>query len=183
MFRRLGIPVSEADEIVHNLYRDPVFLKKIEALLPSFFHLGSLDRRRLSEAAFHDQAILRKLEELIHPEVLKNHKAFLNEHQNQGSPLVVLDIPLLFETGMDGLCNGVLVVDCPADLARERIMERSYMTLELFEKIRSRQLPQEEKKRRAHFILDTGRSRVHTFRSLINLLEKECALFRRQKHA
>lgn len=183
MFRRLGVPVSEADKIVHDLYRAPDFLKKLRTLFPSFFSSGVLDRRKLSEQAFQDQALLKHLEALIHPEVLKVHKTFIEEHRRHGSPLAVLDVPLLYETGMDGLCDGVLVVDCPASLARDRVMERPFMSSALFENIMSRQLDQDEKKKRADFILDTGRSRVHTFKSLLNLLEKECSFSGGQKHA
>lgn len=183
MFRRLKIPVSEADRIVHQLYQAEDFLSILKNRYPGFFKRGVLQRALLTREAFERDEVLKSLEGLIHPLVAKRHQEFIDHHRSLKTPLIVLDVPLLFEIRMNELCDGVLVVDCPGLVAKERVLKRPHMTAELFEKIRVRQMEQEEKKRRADFILDTGQSRVHTFRALIQLLERACSTSWRQKDA
>lgn len=149
-----GIPVWDADEAVHRLYgQGGEAAPKIAAVWPKAVHEGQVDRAELKRWIAEEPDALKILEEIVHPLVAKDRAAFLESHKSAG--LVVLDIPLLFETGGDARMDGVLVVSVHADIQRKRVLERDTMTPEMFESILSRQMPDAEKRKRADFIIET----------------------------
>jgi dephospho-CoA kinase len=154
MFAALGVPVFDADAEVHRLQGPGgELVEAIEALFPGTTGPGGVDRAKLSSAVLGDREKLAALEELIHPAVGLGREAFLEEHKD--APLVVFDIPLLYEkTGDKGL-DAVLVVSAPADVQRERVLKRPGMSEEKFEHILL-QMPDPEKRQRADFVIDTG---------------------------
>ncbi|MBC2776277.1 dephospho-CoA kinase [Parasphingopyxis marina] len=155
MFAALGVPVFDADAEVHRLQGPGgELVQAIETLFPGTTGPDGVDRAKLSKAVLGDAEKLAALEELIHPAVGLGRTAFLEEHAD--APLVVFDIPLLFEkTGRAGL-DAVLVVSAPADVQRKRVLARPGMSEEKFEHILALQMPDEEKRKRADFIVDTG---------------------------
>lgn len=156
MFRRHGVPVHDADAAVHRLYRGEA-AALIEAAFPGTTGKGGVDRGRLGAAVFDDPQAMRRLEEIIHPLVRKEEERFLAACRDRNAPLAVLDIPLLFETGGDDRCDAVLVVSAAAEIQRARVLARPGMTEERFAMIHVKQMPDAEKRRRAHFVVDTGR--------------------------
>jgi dephospho-CoA kinase len=153
MFSDAGIPVWDADAVVHDLYtRDAALIAEIGALAPGAVVNGAVDRQKLKDRIKADPGLLKQLEAVVHPRVQRHREAFLAE---QGGPLVVLDIPLLYEVGADAICDGVLVVTTPPEEQRRRVLERGSMTAETFDMILSKQLPLEEKAERADFVIDS----------------------------
>lgn len=153
-FREEGIPVWDADEAVHRLYgKGGKAAPKIAAVWPKAVHDGQVDRAELKRWIAEEPDALKILEEIVHPLVAKDRAAFLESHKSVG--LVVLDIPLLFETGGDAKMDGVLVVSVHADIQRKRVLERDTMTSGMFENILSRQMPDAEKRKRADFVIET----------------------------
>ena len=153
-FREEGIPVWDADETVHRLYRQSgEAAPKIAAVWPKAVHDGQVDRADLKRWIAEEPDALKILEEIVHPLVAKDRAAFLESHKSAG--LVVLDIPLLFETGGNAKMDGVLVVSVHADIQRARVLERDTMTPEMFENILARQMPDAEKRKRADFVIET----------------------------
>ncbi|MEX0345690.1 MAG: dephospho-CoA kinase [Rhizobiaceae bacterium] len=155
MFAEAGIPVSDADSIVHELYSGRA-APLIEAAFPGTVEAGTVDRTRLSKAVLADKAALQKLEAIVHPLVAEERDKFLNQHRSAGEKLVVLDIPLLFETGGEKLVDKVVVVTADEAIQRQRVLERPGMTEEKFNSILTNQVPDAEKRSRADFIIDTG---------------------------
>lgn len=156
MFRELGVPVHDADATVHELYSGKA-VEKIAALFPSAVVDGAVDRARLGAVVLSDAAAMKKLEAVVHPMVRDAERQFLEEARNGGQPLVVLDIPLLFETGGEARVDGVVVVSCPPDEQRRRVLKRPGMTAEKFDAILARQVPDAEKRQKADFVVDTGK--------------------------
>lgn len=153
-FREEGIPVWDADEAVHRLYgQGGEAAPKIAAVWPKAVHDGQVDRAELKRWIAEEPDALKILEEIVHPLVAQDRAAFLESHKSAG--LVVLDIPLLFETGGDAKMDGVLVVSVHADIQRKRVLERDTMSPEMFENILSRQMPDAEKRKRADFVIET----------------------------
>ena len=153
-FREESIPVWDADEAVHRLYgKGGEAAPKIAAVWPKAVHDGQVDRAELKRWIAEEPDALKILEEIVHPLVAKDRAAFLESHKSAG--LVVLDIPLLFETGGDARMDGVLVVSVHADIQRKRVLERDTMSPEMFENILSRQMPDAEKRKRADFVIET----------------------------
>ena len=155
MFRQAGIPVHDADAVVHELYAGratPV----IRQAFPGVVSGGIVDRKRLSEAVLDNPEALEELETVVHPLVAEERDKFLSRHRAAGRPLVVLDIPLLFETGGERLVDKVAVVSADPEIQRKRVLDRPDMTEDKFAAILSRQVPDSEKRKRADFIIDTG---------------------------
>ncbi len=157
MFAEAGVPVHDSDEAVHRLYAGAA-APLVEAAFPGTAVDGVIDRARLGGHVLGDPAALKKLEAIIHPLVRADADAFLLRHRTAGAPLVVLDIPLLFETGGRGRVDKVVVVSAPADIQRTRVLARPGMTAEKFEQILARQVPDAQKRRLADFVIDTGHS-------------------------
>ncbi|UPA24416.1 dephospho-CoA kinase [Shinella oryzae] len=156
MFRDLDIPVHDADATVHDLYRGEAVLP-VAARFPEALKEGVIDRKALSAILAEAPDGFRDLEAIIHPLVRAREAAFLAREREKGEPLVVLDIPLLYETGGETRVDKVVVVTCDPQTQRARVLARPGMTEEKFELILSRQMPDAEKRRRADFIIDTGR--------------------------
>jgi dephospho-CoA kinase len=156
IFRRAGVPVHDADAAVHRLYSGAA-APLIEAAFPGTTANGVVDRARLAAAVLGSPERLAVLEKIVHPLVRGEKDAFLARAAAAGTPLVVLDIPLLLETGGAAHCDAVLVVSAPPAVQRERVLARPGMTAERFDAVLAKQMPDAEKRKRAHFIVDTGR--------------------------
>jgi len=155
MLRERGVPVFDADAAVHVLQGPGgALLPAIEAAFPGTTSTAGVDRTRLGAAVFGDNEKLKQLEAIVHPPVAAMRREFLSENANQ--PLVVFDIPLLYEKGGGLGLDAVAVVSAPADAQRARVLARPGMTTEKFEQILALQLPDSEKRARADFVIDTG---------------------------
>lgn len=155
MFAEAGVPIYSADEAVHRLYSGRA-TPLIEAAFPGTVVDGKVDRQKLSAYVVGKPDQLKKLEAIVHPLVREEEKAFLREAEESGAPIALLDIPLLFETGTEGRVDRVAVVSAPADVQRARVLAREGMTEEKLDAILARQMPDEEKRKRADFVIDTG---------------------------
>ena len=155
MFVEEGVPVHDSDEAVHRLYAG-VAAPLIEARFPGTVVDGVVDRERLSKAVLGNPQALRDLERIVHPLVRADADAFLARHRVAGAPLVVLDIPLLFETGGRDRVDRVVVVTAPADVQRERVLARPGMGEEKLDAILARQVPDADKREKADHVIDTG---------------------------
>ena len=157
MFADRGIPVISADEIVHDLYSGPA-ATAIEQAFPGTVVDGVVDRDRLSSVVLNDRSALRRLEDIVHPLVSQERHALVERHRGAGQKLIVFDIPLLFEGGGEKAVDHVVVVSCAPDLQRRRVLSRPGMTDEKFQAILARQVPDEEKRARADYVVDTSGS-------------------------
>ncbi|MEM8796187.1 MAG: dephospho-CoA kinase [Pseudomonadota bacterium] len=156
MFRALGVPVHDADRTVHDLYASDL-AGPIEDAFPGTVKDGVVDRGALAGHVLDKPAAMKRLEAIVHPAVRDAEEAFLRRERENGTPVVLLDIPLLFETGGDARVDKIVVVTADPDIQRERVLSRPAMTEEKFDQILSRQLPDPEKRERADFIIDTGK--------------------------
>ncbi|MGM0561470.1 MAG: dephospho-CoA kinase [Pseudomonadota bacterium] len=173
MLRRLGLPVHDADQAVHRLFaKGGRAVEPVSRHFPDVLVDGAVDRKRLGERVFADDAALRLLESLVHPLVRQEALNFLKRHRRRRSPLVVLDIPLLYETGGDDLCDHVIVVSAPLRIQRQRALKRPGMNEEKFRAVLARQLPDALKRRRADYVIQTGLGKALTFRQLARLVRK-----------
>ncbi len=158
MFRKLGVPVFDADAAVHALYaRGGDAVGPVGETFPGTVVDGAVDRGALSKAVLDQPAAVRKLEAIVHPLVRKMQGKFLDDARDDGHDIVVLDIPLLFETDGADRVDRIVVVSAPADVQRTRVLARPGMTEEKFHAILSHQIPDEEKRSRADFIVDSSR--------------------------
>jgi len=155
MFAEAGVPVHDSDEAVHRLYSGAA-APLVEAAFPGTTVGGVVDRAKLGARVLGDTAALKRLEAIIHPLVRADADAFLAMHRNAGESIAVLDIPLLFETGGRSRVDKVVVVTAPAEVQRQRVLARPGMTEEKLAAILAKQVPDEEKRRLADFIIDTG---------------------------
>ncbi len=155
MFRARGIAVHDADAAVHRLYAGPA-VALVEALFPGVAAGGVIDRRRLAARLSDEPEGLAKLEAIVHPLVRESEAAFVDRGRIKGTRLVVLDVPLLFETGGSERADAVVVVSADPETQRSRVLARAGMTEAKFLTLLARQLPDREKRRRAHFLVDTG---------------------------
>jgi len=161
MFRERGVPVFDADAVVHELQGpDGVLVPEIEAAFPGTTGPEGVIRPKLGAAVFGDREALARLEGIVHPAVAESRRRFLSEHES--APLVVFDIPLLYEKTGDRGLDGVAVVSAPAEAQRARVLARPGMTPEKFEQILGLQVPDAEKRARADFVIDTGTSLAAT---------------------
>jgi dephospho-CoA kinase len=154
--RRLGIAVIDADAEVHKLYSGAA-VPLIEAAFPGTTADGAVDRARLAAALLADPAGFRRLEAIVHPLVQAAERRLLQEEAARGAAMAVLEVPLLFETGGDARVDVTVVVSAPPDVQRERVLARPGMTEAKLANILARQLDDAEKRRRADFVVDTGR--------------------------
>ncbi len=156
MFADEGVPVHDADAAVHRLYEGEA-VPLIEAAFPGTTADGRVNRDELARRVLGDTAAIRRLETIVHPLVAEARERFLANAEREGAAVAVLDIPLLFETGGEKRCDAVVVVSAPADVQRARSFERPGMTEQKFAAIIAKQLPDEEKRARADFIVDTSK--------------------------
>jgi len=154
MFRAEGAPVYDSDRLVHDIYDGPAAME-IERAFPGATAGGAVDRNRLASLVLGDAEAMKRLEAIVHPLVWEGRRRFLEEQARRGVKIAVLDIPLLFETGADKDVDAIVVVTAPKSLQRARVLSRANMTEEKFESILGRQTPDEEKRRRADFIVHT----------------------------
>ncbi|KMS52820.1 dephospho-CoA kinase [Novosphingobium barchaimii LL02] len=169
MFRDLGVPVFDADAAVHQLQGpDGLLLPLIEEAFPGTTGPAGVDRPKLGAAVFGDSDRLARLERIVHPAVAAMRSNFLRD--NTLAPLVVFDIPLLYEKGSDQGLDAVVVVSAPAGIQRARVLARPAMTTEKFEQILGLQLPDAEKRARADYVIDTGVSLEETREQVVGIV-------------
>ena len=158
MFEAEGVPVHDADAEVHALYDvGGKAVPLIEAAFPGVVKDGRVDRAALSHRVVGDAAALKQLEEIVHPLMGEARAACFDAARQAGKVLVLVDVPLLFETGGEAKVDVVVVVSAPAEQQRDRVLAREAMTPEKFAAILARQMPDAEKRKRADFVIDTGR--------------------------
>jgi len=167
MFRAMGVPVHDADAAVHDLLaHDRQVRGEIAVRFPGTVTSDVVDRQVLGAAVFGNPAARRDLEAILHPRVRQAAKRFLRKHRVLRAPLVVLDIPLLFETGGDRRVDSVVVVSASPVMQRRRVMARAGMDDARFTGILASQMPDREKRRRADFVVETGLGKAYTFSRL-----------------
>lgn len=168
MLRRLGVPLFDADLVVHQLLAPGgAAVDAVSAAFPGVrTERGAIDRALLGRRGFDDPAALERIEQIIHPMVRAEEKRFLDRARARREPLAVLDIPLLFETGGHCRCDYVLVVSAPALVQRQRVLRRPGMTEIRLALILEKQMPDRAKRRRADFVVPTGSGRNLTLRRL-----------------
>jgi dephospho-CoA kinase len=172
MFRRLGVPVHDADAAVHALLaKGGAAVKPIDAAFPGVVVDGAVDRRLLGQQVFGNPAALRRLERIVHPLVREDSRRFLRRQRLRRAPVVVFDIPLLFEGRNERRCDAVVVVTAPSFLQRARVLSRPGMTPGKLEAILKQQIPDREKRRRADFVVDTGLGKRYTLRRLAGIVK------------
>lgn len=154
-FRERGVAVLDADAVVHDLYRGRA-APLIEAEFPGATLEGEVDRPRLVERLAADPSGFRRLEAIVHPLVREAEAAFLDGEAGRGAQMAVLEIPLLYETGGDRLVDVTVVVSASPEAQRQRVLERPEMTPARLQQLLARQMSDEEKRRRADFVVDTN---------------------------
>jgi dephospho-CoA kinase len=150
-----GIPVFDSDAAVHELYQGEA-VPLIAGAFPDAVRDGGVDRERLSRALSAEPGAMQRLEAIVHPLVRAAQKRFLLEHAARGAPLVVFDIPLLFETGADALMDATIVVSAPPEVQKARVLARPGMTEDKLKLLLSRQMSDAQKRARADFVVETG---------------------------
>lgn len=169
IFEKRGVPLHDADAAVHRLHRGRA-AAPIEAAFPGTVIDGAVDRAKLGAAVLGKPDALRRLEAIIHPLVREEEEAFLARCRREGAELAIIDVPLLLETGGEARCDAVLVVTAPAEVQRQRVLARPGMTADKLDAILSRQMPDAEKRRRAHFLVDTSRGLMAAERQVGSIL-------------
>ena len=155
MFRARGVPVFDADRVVHGLYAGDA-AAKVEAAFPGTLKDGRIDRQELGRHVLDDAKAMARLEAIVHPLVRAAEDAFLDAAAKSGARVAVIEVPLLLESGADARCDLVAVVSAPAEVQRERVLARPGMTEEKFTAILARQMSDADKRRRAHAVIPTG---------------------------
>ncbi|HWY62695.1 MAG TPA: dephospho-CoA kinase [Rhizomicrobium sp.] len=162
LFAAEGVWVHDADAAIHKLYgKGGAAVAKIAEAFPGTVRDGAVDRAALSARVAGDPQALEKLESLVHPLVAEERDAFLRAAEQKGEAIVLLDIPLLFETGAEAGLDALVVASAPAMVQRTRALSRPGMTAEKFESLLSRQLPDVDKRARAHFVVVTDKGQDH----------------------
>jgi len=177
-FAECGVPVHDSDAAVHALYEGEA-ATLIEEAFPGSTSGGKVDRNKLAAMVVNDRAALSRLEAIIHPLVTASREKFLAQAQTQGTAVVVVDIPLLFETEAQSQCDAVVVVSAPAADQRRRALDRPGMSEEKFAALLEKQLPDAEKRRRADFVVDSSGGFDHT-RAQIRDILRDVATMRRR---
>ncbi|HKS63094.1 MAG TPA: dephospho-CoA kinase [Xanthobacteraceae bacterium] len=156
-FREAGVPVHDSDAVVHRLYEGEA-VAPVEAAFPGVTVEGRIDRGKLAERLVGRPEAIKQLEQIVHPLVRAVSDRFISENEARGSRVIVLDVPLLFETGGESRVDAVVVVSAPADVQRARVLKRSGMTPEKLDALLARQMSDADKRARAHFVVDSSRS-------------------------
>jgi dephospho-CoA kinase len=155
LFAEEGVPVHDADAAVHELYEGEA-VPLVERAFPGTIRDGKVDRALLAKAVVGHPDAMKRLEAIVHPLVAQSRDRFLDEARNKAASVVVLDIPLLFETGGEKLVDAIVVVSAAPEIQRQRVMERPGMTTEKFEVLLAKQMPDAQKRERADYIVDSG---------------------------
>jgi dephospho-CoA kinase len=160
LFAAEGVPVHDADAAIHRLYdKGGAAVEKVAAAFPGVVTKGAVDRAALFAQVAADPGALARLENLVHPLVTADRAQFLAAHRE--AELVVLDIPLLLETGLENDIDALVVVSAPSEVQRQRVLARPGMSVEKFEALLARQLPDVEKRAKAHFVIVTDQGLAH----------------------
>lgn len=171
MFAEELIPVQDADKVVHDLYSGKA-VPLIEAAFPNTTKDNRVDRKLLGKIVVGNSAAMKKLETLIHPLVKQERDAFLSKEKAKNTKMVVLDIPLLFETGMDRMCDKIVVVTTSPEEQKQRVLARDGMTEEKFSKILKSQMPDAEKRKKADYIIDTSLGLLHAKKQIHKIIDE-----------
>lgn len=173
MFTRLGVPVFDADAEVHKLQvKDGPAIPAIDSAFPGVVEDGVLNRAKLGELVFADPLAKKRLEAIMHPMVADARVAFFEAAEKAGAKFVVLDVPLLFETSGNKACDKVVVVSAPAHVQRERVLARPGMSVEKFENILARQVPDRDKRAGADYIIETDKGLDHAFAQVETIVKE-----------
>ncbi len=175
MFRDMGVPVHCSDEAVHALLGPQgAAVAAVDAAFPGVInpHDNSINRKALGAKIFGYDEERKRLENILHPLVVDSQRRFIAEQSKHQALLVVLDIPLLYETGADARVDKVIVVSAPSFIQRQRVLARPGMTREKFEAIRASQMPDAEKRRRADYVVQTGIGRAYTRNALTRIIKQ-----------
>ena len=171
MLERLGLPVFDADAMVHELFAPGgAAVAPIEAAFPGVVVDGAVDRKALGARVFGDAEALRRLERIVHPLVGRAERRFIAQAAMARRPMAVRDVPLLFETGGDRRCDWTVVVSAPAHIQEARVLRRPGMTADRLRQIRRQQMPDAKKRRRADFVVPTGLGRRVTWARLLHVV-------------
>ena len=169
MFESAGVPIFDADAEVRAMQGpDGELIPAIEAAFPGSTGAGGVDREALGQLVFADKQKLAELEAIVHPAVGAKRAAFMAD--NEGAPLILFDIPLLFEGGGHAGVDHIVVVSAPAEMQRERVLARPGMTAEKFEHILGLQTPDAEKRSRADYVIDTGTTLEETQAQVVKII-------------
>ena len=168
-FASSGIAVFDADAVVHELYEGEA-VQAIEGAFPGATHDGQVDRARLAELLKNEKGALARLEAIVHPMVRGKREKFLASQRQAGAQMVVLEIPLLFETGGENQVDVTVVVSAPANVQRARVLERPSMSEAKFDALLANQMPDAEKRGRADYVVDTDRSIEDTGKEIDKLI-------------
>jgi dephospho-CoA kinase len=179
-FAEAGVPVHDSDAAVHALYEGEA-VAVVEQAFPGSTVGGKVDRTKLAATVLNDSEAIARLEAIVHPLVSASTEKFLVETQARGAEVVVLDVPLLFEAGLECRCDAIVVVSAPPEVQRRRALERPGMTEEKFAAILAKQLPDPEKRRRADFVLDSSKDFEHARAQVRDILGALSKMPRRQR--
>lgn len=172
MFRREGVPVFDADAAVHELFaKRGAAVKSVGAAFPSAIKNGAVDRKALGAQVFKNEAALRKLESIVHPLVGRARQRFLKHHRARATPMVVMDIPLLFETGGERGVDASIVVSAPTFLQRQRVLARPNMDEARLADILAQQMPDAQKRARADFIVPSGLGKAPALQAVRRIIK------------
>jgi dephospho-CoA kinase len=180
MFADEGVPVYDADAAVHAVYSSTA-VPVVEAAFPGTTADGKVDRQKLSQRVLGNPEALKKLEQIVHPLLGAHRQKFLEQAETSGAPIVLMDVPLLFETGGEKRMDAVVVVSAPAELQRERVLARENMTQEKLDAILARQMPDAEKRKRADFVVDTSRGLAPVRAEVKDILAKVAKMPQRRQ--
>lgn len=180
MFAEEGVPVHDADAVVHALYEGEA-TPLIEAAFPGTTAGGKVDRDKLGKRVLGDAAAIARLEQIVHPLVAAARDRFLAEAERNGAAVALLDIPLLYETKGEARCDAVVVVSAPADMQWQRALERPGMTEQKLETIIAKQMPDAEKRRRADFVVDTSKGFDHARAQVRDILKAVATMAKRPR--
>jgi dephospho-CoA kinase len=156
-FRAAGVPVHDSDVVVHRLYEGEA-VEPVETAFPGVTVEGKIDRGKLAEKLVGNPEAIKQLEAIVHPLVRAVSERFIEEQRAGGARVIVLDIPLLFETGAEKRVDAVVVVSAPPEVQRARVLSRAGMSAEKFDALLARQMSDAGKRARAHFVVDSSRS-------------------------
>jgi dephospho-CoA kinase len=180
LFAEEGVPVHDSDAAVHRLYEGEA-VAAIEQAFPGTTASGKVDRQKLAARVVNDAGALKRLEAIVHPLVRQSETKFLEAARARGESIVVLDIPLLYETDGEKRVDAVVVVTAPAHIQRKRVMERPGMTLDKFAGLLEKQVPDAQKRARADFIVDSGHGVEPAREQMRQILREVATLPKKQK--
>jgi dephospho-CoA kinase len=157
MFREAGIPVYDADAAVHAAYDvGGIAVEPVGKAFPGVVKAGRVDREALRQAVLGSPEALKRLNAIVHPLIGRDRAGTFEAAKASGADMIIMDVPLIFETGGEKNMDAVIVVSAPADMQRERVLAREGMTPERLEAILAQQVPDAEKRARAHYVVDTS---------------------------